>query len=317
MIYARIASTGSCLPQTVLSNDDIAKMVDTSDEWIQQRTGIKQRHIVKKEYNENVAQLGINAAKIAIEDAGIKPEDIEMVIVATCSADKVFPATACLIQEGLGIPPCPAFDVQAACAGFIYALTVAEQFIATGNKKRVLIVGAEAMTQTVDWKDRSVCILFGDGAGAAVLEASDEPGVLSTHLKADGKYKDQLYLNNAHMHDNPFIHMEGNAVFRLAVQSLGDIAMEALEANNMTGEDLDWVVPHQANIRIIQATAKKLGLPMEKVVVTVDKHANTSGASVPMALDTAIRDGRIKRGQNLLLEAFGGGLSWGSALIKY
>lgn len=310
MKFAKIAATGSYLPAKILTNHDLAKMVETSDEWIVQRTGIHQRHIVTE--NDNVVTMAAKAARSALETAGLKPQDIDMIIVATCSADQVFPSAACLLQAELGVPNCPTFDVQAACSGFIYALSVAIQFIATQHSKRILLVGSEAMSKVVDWTDRASCILFGDGAGAVILEASDEPGVLSTHLNADGSFKDILCLPTAKS-----IQMQGNAVFRMAVKWLSEVAKQALDANKMQPADIDWVIPHQANIRIIQSTVKSLDIPLEKVIVTIDKHANTSAASIPLALDLAIRDGRIKRGQNLLLEAFGGGLTWGSALVKY
>jgi len=309
MKYARIVATGSYLPPKILTNADLANMVDTSDEWIIQRTGIKQRYVVD---SDNVVTMGTKAARQAIETSGLKASDIDMIIVATCTAEQVFPSVACLLQAELEIPNCPAFDIQAACSGFIYALSIAMQFIAAKQAKHILLVGTEAMSKVVDWTDRSSCILFGDGAGAMILEASDTPGVLSTHLNADGNYKDVLSLRNSDC-----IHMQGNTVFRLAVKWLSEIAKQALAANNMQASDVDWVVPHQANIRIIQSTVKSLGIPLEKVIVTVDKHANTSAASIPLALDVAIRDGRIKRGQNLLFEAFGGGLTWGSALVRY
>lgn len=310
MTFTRIAATGSYLPAKILTNDELAAMVDTSDEWIQQRTGIKQRHIIGE--GDNVVSMAANAARQALATAGLEAKDIGMIIVATCSSDQVFPSAACLLQEALGMPNCPAFDVQAACSGFLYALSIANQFIIGKQCKRVLIVGSEAMSKVVDWSDRSSCILFGDGAGAVILEASDTPGILSTHLNSDGKYKDALYLPNA-----SHIHMQGNTVFKLAVKWLSEVARDALTANNMQPADIDWVVPHQANIRIIQSTVKSLDVPLEKVIITVDKHANTSAASIPLALDLAIRDGRIQRGQNLLFEAFGGGLTWGSALVKY
>jgi len=310
MKYARIVATGSYLPPKILTNADLAAMVDTSDEWIIQRTGIKQRYVV--DANDNVVSMGAKAARIALETASLKSSDIDMIIVATCTAEQVFPSVACLLQSELEVPNCPAFDIQAACSGFIYALSIAMQFIAGKQAKRILLVGTEAMSKVVDWNDRSSCILFGDGAGAVILEASDVPGVLSTHLNADGNYKEVLSLFNSN-----YIHMQGNTVFRLAVKWLSEIARQALTANNMQASDVDWVVPHQANIRIIQSTVKSLGIPLDKVVVTVDKHANTSAASIPLALDVAIRDGRIKRGQHLLFEAFGGGLTWGSALVRY
>lgn len=311
MKFARIAATGSYLPAKILTNHDLAKMVDTNDEWIVQRTGIKQRHVVT-DSDDNVVTMAAKASRMALETAGLTPQDIDMIIVATCSADHVFPSAACLLQAELGITNCPTFDVQAACSGFVYALSVAVQFIATQFSKRILLVGSEAMSKVVDWNDRSSCILFGDGAGAVILEASDTPGIISTHLFADGTSKDVLFLKNSQS-----VYMQGNAVFKMAVKWLSDVAKQALDANKMQPSDIDWVVPHQANIRIIQSTVKTLDIPLEKVIVTVDKHANTSAASIPLALDLAIRDGRIKRGQNLLFEAFGGGLTWGSALVRY
>jgi 3-oxoacyl-[acyl-carrier-protein] synthase-3 len=310
MKFANIAATGSYLPTKILTNVDLESSLDTNDEWITQRTGIKQRHIISE--REDVVSMGAQAARIALETAGLQPSDIDMIIVATCTPVQVFPSTACMLQAELGVPNCAAFDIQAACSGFIYGLSVATQFIAGQQAKCILLVGTEAMSTVVDWKDRSSCILFGDGAGAVILQSSSTPGVLSTHLSADGKYKDVLSLfNGAH------IRMQGNTVFKLAVKWLSEIASQALNSNNLQASDVDWVVPHQANIRIIQSTVKSLGIPFEKVVVTVDKHANTSAASIPLALDVAIRDGRIKRGQNLLFEAFGGGLTWGSALVRY
>ncbi len=310
MKFAKIAATGSYLPTKILTNHDIAKMVDTSDEWIMQRTGIKQRHVVTA--TDTIVSMAKASSLAALETAGLTARDIDMIIVATCTAEQVFPSAACLLQAELGVNSCAAFDIQAACSGFIYALSVAMQFIAGQQFKRILVVGTEAMSKVVDWKDRSSCILFGDGAGAIILEAADEPGILSTHLNADGNFKDALFLPQAQ-----YIQMQGNTVFRLAVKWLSEIAHAALDANKMQPADIDWVVPHQANMRIIQSTVKSLGIPMEKVIVTVDTHANTSAASIPLALDVAIRDGRIKRGQHLLFEAFGGGLTWGSALVKY
>lgn len=310
MKCAKIVATGSYLPSKILTNNDLATMVDTSDEWIVQRTGIKQRHIVTEK--DNVITMAAQAARNALATAQLTPQDIDMIIVATCSTEYVFPSAACLLQAELGIDSCPAFDVQAACSGFIYALSVAMQFIATQQQKRILVVGSEAMSKVVDWKDRSSCILFGDGAGAVILEAADEPGIISTHISADGKFQEILSLRNA-----DFIQMQGNTVFRLAVKWLSEVAKAALDANKLQGADIDWVVPHQANLRIIQSTVKTLGIPAEKVIVTVDQHANTSAASIPLALDIAIRDGRIQRGQTLLFEAFGGGLTWGAALVRY
>ncbi len=321
MIYSRIAGTGSYLPEKILTNADLEKMVDTTDQWITDRTGIKKRHISE---GQTTCDLAEQAVLNAIDAAGINNDDIDLIIVATTTPDRVFPSTACLLQERLGIHGCPAFDVQAVCTGFVYALGVADMFITTGKAKHALVVGAETLSNIIDWTDRSTCILFGDGAGAVVLSASEEAGILSTHLHADGQYKDLLTVHGG-ISENPekfkageaFVEMRGNEVFKVAVNTLGRIVDETLAANNMQKSDIDWLVPHQANIRIINATAKKLGMSLDNVVVTVDEHGNTSAASVPLALDIAVRDGRIKRGDMLLLEAFGGGFTWGSALLKY
>jgi 3-oxoacyl-[acyl-carrier-protein] synthase-3 len=312
MIYSKITATGRYLPKTILTNYDLEKQIETSHEWIVERTGIKQRHIATKE--ETTVFMATQAALQALADSGIPPEEIDMVVVATCTPDKVFPSTACLIQEALKIPPGIAFDVQAACSGFTYILSVADQFIRTGVVKRALLVGSEVMSRIVDWQDRTTCILFGDGAGAVLLEASTEPGILSTTIGADGRHHEALYVNNL---PGATLQMQGKAVFRLAVNMLDKIAAQVLQDHQLSISDIDWLVPHQANVRIIKATAEKLGLPLEKVVLTIEEHGNTSGASIPIALDVAIRDGRIKRGQRLLFEAFGGGLTWGTALIKY
>jgi 3-oxoacyl-[acyl-carrier-protein] synthase-3 len=321
-IYARIAGTGRCLPDRVLTNADLEKMVETSDEWIKSRTGIERRHIVAD--NETNLDLCERAALQAMEMAGVVPTDIDLVIVGTTTPDQVFPNMGCLLQRRLGIHGPMAFSLEAACTGFIYALNIAEKFVKTGASKRALVVGAETLSRMVDWTDRNTCVLFGDGAGAVVLEASGEPGILSTHVHADGQYADLLYFPSG-VSKKPedfharrdYIQMKGNEVFKVAVTKLGEVAQEALNANGMKGEELDWLVPHQANMRIIEGTARKLKLPMERVVVTVQDHGNTSTASVPMALDVAVRDGRIKRGQLLLLEAFGGGFTWGSALLRF
>ncbi|NOY66448.1 MAG: ketoacyl-ACP synthase III [Gammaproteobacteria bacterium] len=318
MSYARIMGTGSYLPENVVSNVDLEKTVDTSDQWIQERTGIKKRHIAAK--GETTCDLAEKASRNAMDAAGLTADDIDMVIVATTTPDRVFPSTACLLQQRLGISSGAAFDVQAVCTGFVYAMGIAEKFIITGSAKNVLVVGAETLSRIVDWTDRSTCILFGDGAGAVVLGASDEQGILSTHLHADGKYESLLTVpaGISQGFDNPaYIEMKGNEVFKMAVNTLGRIVDETLAANNMEKSDIDWLIPHQANIRIINATAKKLKMSSEHVVVTVAEHGNTSAASVPLALDTAVRDGRIKRGEVLLLEAFGGGFTWGSVLVKY
>jgi 3-oxoacyl-[acyl-carrier-protein] synthase-3 len=318
--YSRIIGTGGYLPETILTNEQIAQSVDTSDAWIVERTGISQRYIASSD--ETASSMAEIASRQALEDAGIDPDSIELIIVATCTPDRVFPSTACLLQERLNIRACGAFDIQAACSGFIYGLSVADQYIRAGTAKRVLVVGSEINSKLVDWSDRATCILFGDGAGAMVLEVSDEPGMLSTHIHADGQYKDLLYVPNP-VCDQPngangrFLKMEGNEVFKIAVNTLGRIVDETLEANGLTKSDIDWLVPHQANIRIINATAKKLGLPLERVVVTIEKQGNTSAASIPLALNEAIRDGRIQRGQTILMEAFGGGFAWGAALARY
>jgi 3-oxoacyl-[acyl-carrier-protein] synthase III len=319
MTYARIIGTGSYLPEHILTNADLAKRVDTSDDWIVSRTGIRERHIAAK--NENTSDLALAAAHAALEAAGIKPNQIDLIVLATTTPDFVFPSTACLVQQKLGITNgCPAFDLQAVCSGFVYALTTAEQFIRSGQCKNVLVIGAETLSRITDWDDRTNCILWGDGAGAVVLQASAEPGIISTHLHADGRHEALLKVPagpSAGYDKKPLIEMEGNAVFKMAVNTLDAIVDETLAANGMQKSQIDWLVPHQANIRIIQATAKKLGMSMDHVVVTVDKHGNTSAASIPLALDTAVRDGRIKPGETVLMEAFGGGFTWGSVLVKF
>lgn len=310
------------MPEKVLSNQDLEKMVDTSDQWIQERTGIKKRHIAADD--ESTVDLAEQAARRAIAAADIDAQSIDLIIVATTTPDRVFPSTACLLQERLGLHGCPAFDLQAVCTGFIYAMTVADKFISSGSARRALVVGAETLSRILDWTDRSTCVLFGDGAGAVILEASDEPGVLSTHIHADGQYKDLLTVKagissgyDLVKENKAYMTMQGNEVFKVAVNTLGRIVDETLEHNKIQKSDIDWLVPHQANIRIIAATAKKLKMPMDRVVVTVGEHGNTSAASVPLALDVAIREGRIKRDDMLLLEAFGGGFTWGSILLKY
>jgi len=316
--YARIAGTGGYLPAIVRTNDEIALHVDTSDSWIRERTGIRERRIASPE--ETASSMGEIAALQAIEAAGWMPDMIDLIIMATSTPDRVFPSAACLLQRRLGIKECAAFDVQAACSGFIYALSIADQFIRSGKSKRVLIVGSEINSRLVDWNDRSTCILFGDGAGAVVLEASEETGILSTHIHADGRYSELLYLPNPEtgIHGEPaWVKMQGNEVFKIAVNTLGRIVDETLAANGMEKSDVDWLVPHQANIRIIAATARKLGMSMDRVVVTIEKQGNTSSASVPLALHEAVQDGRIQRGQIVLMEAFGGGFTWGSALMRY
>ena len=322
MIYSKIVGTGSYLPEKVLTNADLELMVDTTDAWIQERTGIKKRHIAAE--GETTADLGVIAARRAMKMANKKPEDIDLIIVATTTPDKVFPSTACLIQKRLDIHGCAAFDVQAVCTGFVYGLAIADNFIRAGAAKNALVIGAETLSRIVDWTDRSTCVLFADGGGAVVLQADQEAGILSTHLHADGSYEHLLHVPRgiSEGYDllkkgEAYIYMKGNEVFKMAVNTLGKIADETLAANNFDRSQIDWLVPHQANTRIIQATARKLKLSMDRVVVTVDQHGNTSAASVPLALDTAVRDGRIKAGESVILEAFGGGFTWGSALLVF
>lgn len=321
MKYARIIGTGSYLPEKILTNYDLAKLVDTSDEWIVERSGIKQRYIAAD--HETVSSMAEMASRQALEAAGISAQDIDLIVVATSTAENVFPSSACLLQKRLGITKeCPAFDINAACAGFSYALNIADSFIRSGNGKTALIVGSEVMSRILDWQDRSTCILFGDGAGAMILQADNEPGILSTHIFADGKYHDLLCTPRPEVSARdqiikPYLMMAGREVFKIAVAKLGELVEQTLTANNMQKSQIDWLIPHQANLRIINAIAKKLAMPIEQVVITVDKHSNTSSASIPLALDVAIRDGRIKRKQTLLLEAFGAGFAWGSALIIY
>ncbi len=322
MKYSRIIGTGGYLPEKVLTNADIEKIVDTTDQWIVERTGIHERHIAAP--GETTCDMSEVAARRAIEAAGIQASDIDLIVVATTTPDRIFPSTACLLQRRLDIHGPAAFDLQAACTGFIYALGVADKFIRSGSARNVLVVGAETMSRIVDWTDRGTCVLFGDGAGAVVLGASDEPGILSTHLHSDGIYENLLTIpygisqgfENIQQ-GSAYVKMQGNEVFKVAVNTLGRIVDETLAANQLEKSDVDWLVPHQANIRIIEATAKKLKMPMERVVVTVGEHGNTSAASVPLALDVAVRDGRIRRGDTLLLEAFGAGFTWGSALSMY
>ena len=322
MTFSRIVGTGSYLPARILTNGDLEKMVDTTDQWIVERTGIRERHIAAD--GETTCDLAEHAARRALAAASLQPHDIDLIVVATTTPDRVFPSTACLLQDRLGIHGCAAFDVQAVCTGFIYALAIADKFVRSGTTRRALVVGAETLSRIIDWTDRSTCVLFGDGAGAVIIEASAEPGIVSTHLHADGQYKDLLTVpagisqgyervqkGEAHL------NMEGSEVFKVAVTTLGRIVDETLEANNLQKSDIRWLVPHQANLRIIAATAKKLGMSMDHVVLTVERHGNTSAASIPLALDEAVRDGRIQRGETILMEAFGGGFTWGSALLKY
>ncbi|WP_368927045.1 beta-ketoacyl-ACP synthase III [Serratia marcescens] len=317
-MYTKILGTGSYLPVQVRTNADLEKMVDTSDEWIVTRTGIRERCIAAAD--ETVATMSFQAAEKALEMAGVAKEDIGLIVVATTTTTHAFPSAACLVQQMLGIKDCAAFDLAAACAGFTYALSVADQYVKNGAVKHALVIGADVLSRTLDPEDRGTIILFGDGAGAVVLGASEEQGILSTHLHADGSYGSLLTLpyKDRQNQDKPaYVTMAGNEVFKVAVTELARIVDETLQANNMDRSELDWLVPHQANLRIISATAKKLGMGMDKVVVTLDRHGNTSAASVPSALDEAVRDGRIQRGQLVLLEAFGGGFTWGSALVRF
>ena len=322
MIYARITGTGGYLPENVVTNKDPEKIVETSDQWIRERTGIEQRHIAGD--NETTVDLAEKASRMAIEAAGIDPSEIDLIVLATSTPDKIFPSSACILQARLDIHGCPAFDIQAVCTGFVYALTVAEKFIKTGSAKKALVVGAEVFSRILNWKDRKTCVLFGDGAGAVILEASKETGILSTHIHADGQYEDLLLVPHGIADGfeevkkgKAYVEMRGNEVFKMAVNTLGRIVDETLAANRMMKSDIDWLVPHQANTRIISATAKKLKMSMDQVVVTVNKHGNTSAASVPLALDVAVRDGRIKKNELVMLEAFGGGFTWGSVLLRY
>jgi len=322
MTYARIAGIGSYLPEKVVTNHDLEKTMDTSDEWIRERTGIKRRHIAVD--SETTSSMGLTAAQRAMEMAGVGPDDIDLIVVGTATPDKIFPATACIIQRQLGVKGCPAFDVSAACSGFVYALDVANRFIRTGGTKTAIVIGSETLSRIVDWQDRGTAILFGDGAGAVILQADEEPGILSTHIHADGEYEELLHVEqgvsvgfDVTRAGGAYIKMEGNAVFRRAVATFDNMARETVADLDGHLDDIDWFIPHQANMRIIIAAAKRLKMPMERVIATVDEHANTSGASIPLAMDLAIRDGRIQRGHTLLLAAFGAGFTWGSAMIRY
>lgn len=321
-LRSKITGTGAHLPDQVVTNDDLAKKVDTSDEWIVERTGIRERRIVRE--GETTSALAFQAAENALEAAGLTGQDIDLVLVATTTPDNTFPSTATKVQAMLGMDHGAAFDVQAVCSGFVYALSVADNFIRVGQAKRALVIGAEVFSKILDWEDRTTCVLFGDGAGAVVLEAQEvedgeQTGILSTHLHSDGKLRDLLYVDGGPGTNGQVGHvrMLGREVFRHAVTNLASVVGEALEANGLTQDDIDWLVPHQANKRILDGTARKLGLPAERVVVTVDRHANTSAASVPLALDEAVRDGRIKAGDLVLMEAMGGGLTWGAALVRW
>jgi 3-oxoacyl-[acyl-carrier-protein] synthase III len=318
--YSRIIGTGSYLPAKVSTNFDLEKIVDTSHDWIVSRSGIFERHFAAE--NELTSDLALQASLRAIESAGINANDIDLVIVATTSPDQIFPSTACILQDKLGIKSRgAAFDMQAVCGGFVYALNTADMYIRGGQAKTALVVGAEVLSRMLDWNDRTTCVLFGDGAGAVVLQASDAPGIISSKLHADGSHHGMLKaegnVRNGEVQGDPFIKMEGQAVFKFAVKVLSEVVDEVLEENNLKGSDIDWLVPHQANIRIMEATAKKLGLSMDHVVVTVATHGNTSAASIPLALDAAVRDDRIKTGQNIILEAVGGGFTWGAVLIRW
>ena len=307
-------ATGSYLPRSILTNQDLEKRLDTSDDWITSRTGIKQRHIIGDE--EKTSDMAYEAAIKAIKAAKIDANSIDLIIVATTTPDKVFPSTACTLQNKLGIEECPAFDIQAVCSGFIYALSVADKYIKTNSARTVLVVGADAMSTITDYSDRGNAILWGDGAGAVILKASQEPGILSTHIHAQGKYEDLLHVPRKSDEKKDTIDMVGNQVFKIAVNTLDKIVDETLDANNLKKTDIDWLVPHQANIRILEATAKKLSMGMDKVIVTIDRHGNTSAASIPLALDEGIKTNKILPNQLILMEAFGGGFTWGSALIK-
>ncbi len=315
MTFSKIIGSGSYLPDRVLTNQDLEKMLDTTDEWITTRTGIKQRHIIAED--QVTSDMAYEASKKALQDANLDAQDIDLIILATTTPDKIFPSTACTLQAKLDIPECPAFDVQAVCSGFIYALSIAEKFIKTGTSTTALIVGADAMSRITDYKDRSNAILWGDGAGAVILTKSNEPGILSTHIHAQGKYEDMLHVPRRHDGELDTIEMQGNQVFKMAVNTLDAIVDQTLDANQLKKSDIDWLVPHQANIRILDATAKKLSMSMDKVIVTIDKHGNTSAASIPLAFDEGVKAKKIKKGQIVLMEAFGGGFTWGSALIKY
>lgn len=319
MTFSRIVGTGCYLPARTLTNQELEQTIATSDDWIRTRTGIRERHVAAP--NELASDLALAASRRALEAADMDPRDLDLIIVATTTPDVVFPSTACILQDKLGAGPCPAFDVQAVCSGFVYGLATADLFVRAGKCRQALVVGAELYSHILDWTDRGTCVLFGDGAGAVVLRAADEPGILSTHLHADGTYHDILsvpgHVSGGQVRGRPFVQMDGGAVFKFAVKVLCEVAQEALAENNLQVSDIDWLIPHQANIRIIEATAKKLGLPPERVVVTVERHANTSAASIPLALDEAVRDGRIRRGHHVLLEGVGGGFTWGAVLLRF
>jgi 3-oxoacyl-[acyl-carrier-protein] synthase-3 len=316
MIYSKITAVGGYLPLNILTNKDLEKSLDTSDEWIVAMTGIKERHIIGSD--ETTSDMAYKASLDAIQSSKMNPQEIDLIIIATTTPDKIFPSTACSVQNKLGIGECPAFDIQAVCSGFIYALSIADKFVSTGSKKNILVVGVDAMSKITDYSDRSNAILWGDGAGAVIVSASDQPGIISTHIHSDGQYESLLHVprsENSARKDT--IEMQGNQVFKIAVNTLDRIVDETLKANNLKKSDIDWLVPHQANIRILEATAKKLDMSMDRVIVTIQKHGNTSAASIPLALNDGIKSGKIKTGETILMEAFGGGFTWGSALIKY
>ncbi|OGA73347.1 MAG: 3-oxoacyl-ACP synthase [Betaproteobacteria bacterium RIFCSPLOWO2_12_FULL_66_14] len=317
MIRSRIAGTGSYLPPRIVTNDELAQRIDTSDAWIQERTGIKQRHIA--EASQTSSDLALQASRRALEAAALKAADIDLIVVATSTPDFVFPSTACLLQAKLGVKGCPAFDVQAVCSGFVYGLGIADNFIRAGTHQRALVVGAEVFSRILDWSDRGTCVLFGDGAGAVVLAAAERPGVHATVLHADGSQAGILSVpgnvSGGRIVGSPFLQMQGNQVFKFAVKALDEVTRETVAAAGMTLEDIDWLIPHQANVRILEATAKRLGLPRERLVVTVDHHANTSAASVPLALDEFVRAGKIRPGHRVMLQGVGGGFTWGASLV--
>lgn len=319
-MYSRIVGTGHYLPEKVLTNFDLEKMVDTTDEWIRTRTGIERRHIAAE--GEYTSDLSFHAAQEAIKSAGIEAQEIDFIVVGTTTPDTVFPNVGCIIQEKLGLHGAPAFSLETACSGFLYGLSIADQFVRSGQSKCALVVGAETLSRIVDWTDRGTCVLFADGAGAAILKPSEAPGILSTHLGADGQYRDLLYfptgasVKPAEGAEPSVIQMKGNEVFKVAVKTLENMVDEVLTKNGLDKSEIDWLIPHQANLRIIQATAKRLDMPMDRVILTVQDHGNTSAASVPMALDVAVKDGRVKPGDLVLLEAFGGGFTWGAALVR-
>jgi len=318
-VHSRIAGTGGYLPARCVTNADLAQRVNTSDDWIVARTGIRARHIAAAD--QATSDLALAASRRALEAADMPASEVDMIVVATTTPDMIFPSTACILQEKLGVAGGPAFDVQAVCSGFVYALALADKMVATGSARNALVVGAEIYSRILDWNDRGTCVLFGDGAGAVVLVPSATPGILSSHLHADGSHRRTLEVPgrvaNGVIEGSPYVTMDGHAVFRFAVKVLADVAREALDANAMTPEDIDWLIPHQANIRIMDATAKKLGLPLPKVVATLDRHGNTSAASIPLALDVAVRDGRIRAGHHVMLAGVGGGFTWGSILLRW